>query len=128
MRTGSDIEAMLLNSFHLPPAQLRMPLRGEVAAAVRRHPNCPTGAMLLVSDGIVRRDTLVDMVGQRVKFPDGPAFDRCLVVLVDPTPTAAWAHPAWWAFVPTSLEGIELRSTDLPEHPKGSVRLLLCDG
>jgi|HubBroStandDraft_6_1064221.scaffolds.fasta_scaffold1127191_2 hypothetical protein len=78
------------------------------------------------SDEPVRRGVLFDAAGKRVDFPIGPAFERAWVALVDLDPTARWAHPALWAFIPA--EGgdtqIELRETNLPENQTGAVRLL----
>jgi hypothetical protein len=78
-----------------------------------------------VSDQPVSRGSLFNAAGARVLFPEGDVFDRSYVALIDPEPTARWAHPAYWAFVPASGEGdVVLKDTDLPEHRTGPVRLL----
>jgi hypothetical protein len=79
-----------------------------------------------LSDEPVPRGRLFDAAGKRVAFPDGAAFERAYVALVDLDPAARWAHPALWAFVPA--EGgdtpVELRETNVPENQTGAVRLL----
>jgi len=81
---------------------------------------------LALSDQPVARGALFDASGARVLFPEGPAYDRCYVALIDPEPaTVRWAHPAHWAFVPADGDGdVILRPTELPEHNTGPVRLL----
>lgn len=77
-----------------------------------------------VSDQPVMRGALFDAAGARVSFPEGAAFDRCYVVLLDPEPAARWAHEAHWAFVPADGEGdAALVPTSLPEATGGPVRL-----
>jgi hypothetical protein len=103
-------------------------LRGEALDRLRRllaDRKVEAGEISL-SDEPVRRGRLFDAAGRRVAFPGGDAFERSYVALVDLDPTARWAHPALWAFIPA--EGgdapIELCETDVPENQSGSVRLL----
>src|SRR5947209_5461886 len=49
---------------------------------------------LKISDQPVHRGALFDASGARVPFPQGEAFDRCYVALVDPEAETRWAHPA----------------------------------
>jgi hypothetical protein len=80
---------------------------------------------IALSDQPVARGALFDAAGARVPFPEGKAYDRCYVALLDPSPTTRWAHPAWWAFVPAGGDApTVLRGTELPENQSGSVRLL----
>ena len=81
---------------------------------------------LALSDQPVARGALFDASGSRVPFPDGAAYERCYVALIDPEPaTVRWAHPAHWAFIPVEEGGhLSLRETTLPEHEGGLVRLL----
>lgn len=51
--------------------------------------------VLRLSVAPVQRGRLFDMGGRRVAFPEGDAYDRCFVVLVDPAREAMWAHPAY---------------------------------
>jgi hypothetical protein len=77
-----------------------------------------------ISDVPVHRNALSDAAGRRVRFPEGRAYSRCFVALIDPDTDARWAHPAWWAFVPADGRApVEVRETRLPEHPRGAVRL-----
>lgn len=80
--------------------------------------------LIAVSDTPVRRNALIDAGNRRVSFPNGRAYERCFVALVDLHAGARWAHPAYWAFVPADgLESVVLHQTSLPEHPRGQVRL-----
>jgi hypothetical protein len=80
---------------------------------------------LALSDQPVASGALFDASGVRVSFPEGAAYERCYVALLDPSPMMRWAHPAWWAFVPVAGdEPVQLRETELPESPSGPVRLL----
>jgi len=88
----------------------------------------PTTALAL-SDQPVARGALFNAAGSRVPFPEGPAYERCYVALLDPSPKTRWAHPAWWLFVPVAGdEPVQLRETQLPESQSGSVRLLPVEG
>lgn len=68
--------------------------REAIRARVQQCPEA-SQALVLVSEEPISR--LYNMLGQRVHFP--PGVEQCFVALVDPTPSACWAHPAWWAFV-----------------------------
>jgi hypothetical protein len=82
-------------------------------------------ARLEISDAPLHRGTLFNAAGVRVVFPEGPAYERCYVALVDPDPMARWAHPAHWAFVPADGDGdVVLTPTNLPEHGKSAVLFL----
>lgn len=119
------IEAMLRAGFHVPVtpsigrAEAARRVLAEVTAQGKR---CER---LDVSDQPVRRGALFNAAGARVSFPEGKAFDRCYVALIDPDPRARWAHAAHWAFVPADGEGdVVLQKTELPESASGPVRLL----
>ena len=81
---------------------------------------------LSVSEDAVHRDALINAAGARVDFPEGDAYERCYVGLVDPDAEARWAHPAQWLFVPAQQQdgAVVLRATNLPAHPTGRVRFL----
>lgn len=78
---------------------------------------------LRISELPVDRDTLFDMTGKRVQFPETKHHDRCYVALLDPEITAPWGHTALWAFVPADGNGdIVMSDTEFPENAKGSIR------
>lgn len=80
---------------------------------------------LRISELPVDRDTLFDMTGKRVPFPETNKHDRCYVALLDPEIAAPWGHSALWAFVPVDgKDDIALLDTEFPENAKGSVRFI----
>jgi len=80
---------------------------------------------LCMSELPVDRDTLFDMTGRRVQFPDSTNHDRCYVALLDSEIAAPWGHPALWAFVPVDgKDGIVVSPTEFPENAKGSIRFI----
>lgn len=82
-------------------------------------------ARLDISTSPARRGTLFDASGKRVAFPEGDAYERCYIGLVDPEPRTRWAHPAHWAFVPADGDGeVIFAATRLPEHAKSAVQFL----
>jgi hypothetical protein len=115
----------LEHDFHVPP----VPSIGRQEALKRIREaaearNLPTVA-LAMSDQPVARGALFNAAGVRVTFPEGDAYERCYIALLDPTPAMRWAHPAWWAFVPVGGNGpVVLHETELPESQSGPVRLL----
>jgi hypothetical protein len=116
---------MLREKFDVPaaPALGRKEAAHRVREAAGERAHAP--ASLVLSDQPVARGALFDAAGARVPFPEGKAYDRCYVALLDPSPMTRWAHPAWWAFVPAGGEdAVVLRHTELPESGTGSVRLL----
>ena len=117
--------ATLEDDFHVPlvPSIGRVQALEQIRAAAK---DKALGAVsLALSDQPVARGALFDAAGVRVRFPEGKAYDRCYVALVDPSPTTRWAHPAWWAFIPVEGDApAVLRETQLPENQSGSVRLL----
>ena len=120
----SGIVEMLKTEFHVPET----PALGREEAARRIREFVSEGpaatALLTLSDQPVMRGALFDAAGVRVAFPEGRAYERCYVGLLDPSPSARWAHHAWWAFVPAGGEGpVSLRETELPENSSGAVRL-----
>jgi hypothetical protein len=120
----SGIVEMLEQQFHVPTT----PAIGRGEAAQRIYQEVAGGptssASLTLSDQPVMRGALFDAAGERVSFPEGTAYERCYVGLLDPAPTARWAHQAWWAFVPAGGEGpVVLRETQLPENSSGAVRM-----
>jgi hypothetical protein len=79
---------------------------------------------LAVSGSPARRGSLRDMSGAPVPFPEGKEYERCYVGFVDPDVDAEWGHPAHWVFLPAEGNGTAaLQDTDLPELPKGPVRM-----
>lgn len=121
----AGIEEILKEGFGVPPT----PAIGRLEAVRRVLAKLDADGLhweqLDVSELPVSRNALVDMGGHRVRFPDGPAYDACVVVLVDPNAAAQWGHPAWWAFVPSDGSGeVILEPTDLPENALGTVRFL----
>lgn len=123
--TSPGIEAVLRERFHVPPLPSigrEEAARRALAAVEAQGKRCER---IEVSDQPVARGALFDMAGARVRFPEGRAFDRCYVALVDPEPATRWGHPAHWAFVPADGEGdVVLQETLLPESSAGPVRLL----
>lgn len=121
-----DILKVLADVFEVPagPFRSREDARNQVLVAAREA-GVPEGARIFLSDDLVRRGALFDASGARVTFPDGDAYERCFVALVDPDPEARWGHPAHFAFVPAGAGAKTVLSpTSLPEHPGSSVRLL----
>lgn len=115
----------LEHDFHVPP----MPSIGRQEALKRIRETAKDQALppvsLALSDQPVPRGALFNAAGARVSFPEGGAYERCYVALLDPSPMMRWAHPAWWAFVPVAGdEPVLLRETELPESQSGPVRLL----
>lgn len=83
------------------------------------------GERIFLSDQLVRRGALFAASGARVAFPEGDAYERSFVALVDPTPEARWGHPAFFVFVPAEGKAeTKMLETLLPEHAQSSVRLL----
>ncbi|MDI3282355.1 hypothetical protein [Polyangium sp. 15x6] len=123
--TAAGIDNILRNAFHVPPT----PSLGIQEATLRiregiAQKNIPC-ARLEISDAPVRRGTLFNAANVRVPFPEGAAYERCYVALVDPEPMARWGHPAHWAFVPADGEGeVAFTETNLPEHGKSAVLFL----
>ncbi len=120
----SGLDAMIVEAFGEQPKPTLT--RAEVMARVEQAlmERNVTYDRIDISDVPIRRNALSDAAGRRVRFPEGDAYDRCFVALVDLNSNALWAHPALWAFVPADdREPVELRETSLPEHPRGSVRL-----
>jgi hypothetical protein len=123
-RARGGIEHILQDEFRVPmrPTLDRATLVERIQQALRER-NISWDAIHL-SDAPVHRDALFDARGKRVAFPEGSAYERCFVALVDPDERARWAHPAHWAFIPADgSEPVEIRDTSLPEHPRGPVRL-----
>lgn len=123
--TPSGLSAIIETMFGEPEKPTLT--RAEVIALVEKTlvEHGITADRLDVSDAPVRRNALSDAAGRRVPFPEGVAYDRCFVVLVDHMADALWAHPARWAFVPADGKGqVELRDTRLPAHSHGTVRLV----
>lgn len=130
---AGGVERVAAVGFGLSPTP--MLTRDEAVARIRRALTARPEIRcveLRISSGAVHRHGLFDMGGGQVAFPrEGDArFDHCFVALIDPAPTAMWAHPAWWAFVPArggprneAEPDVELVPTTLPEHPRGPVRL-----
>ena len=119
----------LEEDFHVPevPSIGRDRALERIREAATRQ-QLPLNALAL-SDQPVTRGALFNAAGSRVPFPEGHAYDRCYVALLDPSPKTRWAHPAWWLFVPvTGDEAVQLRETQLPESQSGSVRLLPVEG
>lgn len=80
---------------------------------------------LRISELPVDRDTLFDMTGKRVQFPESKQHDRCYVALLDSERVAPWGHPALWAFVPVDgKDDIRILPTEFPENAKGSIRFI----
>ena len=120
----SEAEAVLVREFGVP----RHPAIGRDAAVQRVRERIVADNLrcerLDISDEVVPRDALFDMSGKRVEWPDGPAYDRCYVALIDPDAQLLWGHRAYWAFVPAGPEGeVVVRETDFPERAEGRVRL-----
>lgn len=121
----AGIDNILRDAFHVPPK----PSLGIQEAARRIRESIAEHdiacARLEISDAPVRRGTLFNAANMRVPFPEGAAYERCYVGLVDPEPMARWAHPAHWAFVPADGEGeVVFTETNLPEHGKSAVLFL----
>lgn len=115
----------LEHDFRVP----RVPAIGRVAALERVRETIAAKELVVeawfLSDQPVTRGALFDASGVRVKFPEGTAYNRCYVALLDPSQRTRWAHPAWWAFVPVGGDGpVLLHETELPENPSGPVRML----
>jgi len=121
----SGFDAILEQGFGVSPKPALR--RAEAADLVRRKvqsAEIPCQRMR-ISELPVDRDTLFDMTGRRVKFPEGARYDRCYVALVDPEVAAPWGHPASWAFVPVDGQGeVAVSSTEFPENAKGSIRFI----
>ncbi|HRI63703.1 MAG TPA: hypothetical protein PK156_05680 [Polyangium sp.] len=80
---------------------------------------------LCISEMPVDRDTLFDMTGRRVPFPETAPYDRCYVALLDSEIVAPWGHPALWAFIPVDAQSdILFVPTQFPENAKGSIRFV----
>lgn len=125
---GAGIERILKEGFGVPPT----PALGRAEAVRRVREKLQEEGIrwerLDVSELTVGRNALVDMAGNRVPFPEGPAHETCYVVLIDPNASAQWGHPAWWAFVPSDGSGeVVLKPTDLPQNALGTVRFLMVD-
>jgi hypothetical protein len=119
----------LEEDFHVPgvPSIGRQEALKRILVAANSR-QLPTTALAL-SDQPVTRGALFNAAGSRVPFPEGPAYERCYVALLDPSPMTRWAHPACWLFVPVAGdEPVQLLETQLPESRSGSVRLLPVEG
>lgn len=125
-RAPSGVADVTEALFHVPalPTILRADAKERILALLADRD--VAGAALYLSDGPVRRGMLFDATGKRVAFPEGAAFERAYVALVDLDTEARWAHRALWVFVPA--EGgdtpIEARDTNVPENRSGAVRML----
>jgi hypothetical protein len=125
-----SIYTALKEDFNIPENQLDLPLLSEVLAKVKALEEVKekaSEALFWVSTRPVKRGGLVDMVGRRIPFPEGKAYELCTIVFIDPTPTAAWAHPSWWAFVPENASKPVIIPAIYPEHPKSHVSFQLCE-
>ena len=121
----SGIDRVMEDIFHEPstPTMTRRAALALATAALERAGQ--TYVVRLVSDRPVRRGGLRDASGAVVLFPEGASYDRCFVALFDPTPTARWAHPAHFAFVPADGSApSEVAATTLPQHPLGPVHMI----
>ncbi len=122
---SSGFAAILESGFGVSP---KPALRREEAVGLVRDSlsrNQIPCKRIRISELTVDRDSLFDMTGRRVKFPDGSAYERCYVALLDPEATSPWGHPAHWAFVPMDGVGdVIVSSTDFPENAKGSIRFI----
>jgi hypothetical protein len=121
----ADLGELLADVFGVAPGPFmdRDEAQRRVIAEVKR--KALHGERIFLSDQLVRRGALFDASGARVGFPEGDAYERCYVALVDPEPEARWGHPAYFAFVPADRAApTQLCETLLPEHTGGSVRLL----